>query len=117
MMVNIEHLKKYGIELNKITATGGGASSDKWLRIKADIIGKPIVSLSAKEVGACGTCMLTSIALGLCKDFYDARRIFVHEKCAYIPDEKNKLKYHRLYEAYKKIYNAIRPIIGEVYDE
>lgn len=116
-MINIKNMESYGIEFKKIVAAGGGASSEKWLQIKADIFGKPISALSAKEAGACGTCMLVSVAVGVCKNLKAAAEIFVKERSIYFPNEKNKLKYGKQFEAYKKIYNAIRPIIGEVYDE
>ena len=113
IMTNIEHLESFGIKLDKLVATGGGASSSVWLQIKADILNRTVTSLSAKEAGACGTCMMTAVAVGICKSLEEAKKIFVSEKEQYIPDCENAKNYKKKYGAYKKLYNAVRPIIDE----
>lgn len=117
IMLNIDHLKSAGIELEKLYATGGGASSDVWLQIKADILNRPISALDAGEVGACGTCMMAGVAIGLYKDLYEAKKCFVKHKNTFMPDNKNAAKYKKLYNAYKNIYSAVRPVIGEMNNE
>ena len=114
IMTNIEHLESFGINLNKLFATGGGASSDVWLQIKADVLNRPIAALSAKEAGACGTCMMVCVAIGIFKDLYEAKSVFVKEKKSFIPNQGNVKKYQKIYGAYKKIYDAVRPIISEM---
>ena len=114
IMINIEHLESFGIKLNKLFATGGGASSDVWLQIKADILNRPVTALIAKEAGACGTCMMTGVAIGLFKDLYEAKSVFVKEKKTFVPDCNKVEKYQKYYKAYKKIYDAVRPIIADV---
>ena len=113
MLLNLERIAHDGIHIKKLYATGGGASSDVWLQIKADILNRPVTALSAKEAGACGTCMMTAVAIGLCKSLEDARNIFVVEKKQYIPNAEKTEIYKKKYGAYKKLYKAVRPIIGE----
>ena len=117
IMTNIEHLESFGIIPEKLFATGGGASSDVWLQIKADILNRPITALAAKEVGACGTCMMTGVAIGVYKDLYEAKKAFVKEKKTFLPNFENAKEYQRYYQAYKKIYAAVRPIIEEANHE
>ena len=113
IMTNIEHLESFGIKLNKLVATGGGASSPIWLQIKADILNRAVTALSAKEAGACGTCMMTAVAVGLCSSLEEAKKIFVSEKKQYVPNCENTRIYEKKYGAYKRIYDAVRPIIDE----
>lgn len=49
MMVNIEHLESFGKKPEKLFATGGGACSEVWLQIKADILNRQITSLAATK--------------------------------------------------------------------
>lgn len=107
ILTNIEHLEKFDIKLNKLYATGGGASSSAWLQIKADILNRDMLTLAAKEAGACGTCMLVASAIGECKDLHN----FVKVKNTYRPNAENAEKYAKNYERYKKLYSSIRPII------
>ena len=113
IMLNIEHLESFGIKLNSLVATGGGATSPVWLQIKADILNRNITSLAAGEAGACGTCMLAATAVGICKDLYDARSLFVKEKKTYIQNTDNVKLYDKRYKAYRKLYNTVNPIIKE----
>ena len=113
MAVNLERLESFGIRPETVYATGGGAASDVWLQIKADVWNRSVVSLSAKQVGACGTCMLCGVALGVYQDFFHAKRVFVKEKRAYLPDPAAARSYRNYYNAYRNIYQAVRPIVGE----
>lgn len=113
MRINLEHLESFGIHPEKIYATGGGANGKVWMQIKADILGRPISSLSAKEVGACGTCMLTGVGIGLYRDLDEARSIFVKEKQTCLPNSCRAEVYDKYFRAYRGIYSAVRPIIEE----
>lgn len=114
MRTNLEELGRFGIHPRKIYATGGGATSKVWMQIKADVLGRPISSLCAKEVGACGTCMLVGVGIGLYKDLDEAKSVFVKEKQTCAPNEEKAAVYAKYFEAYRKIYNAVRPITEEV---
>ncbi len=114
IMTNIEHLESFGIKPEKLYATGGGASSDVWLQIKADILNRPVTALLAKEAGACGTCMMAGVAIGIYKDLYEAKSAFVKEKETFIPNFDNAKKYKKCYNVYKKIYDAVRPIAADI---
>lgn len=111
LMLNVENLENAGIVLEKIYATGGGASSDVWLQIKADVLGKNITALDAKEAGTCGTCMITAVAIGACNNLKEAKEKFVREKKTFIPNGEKTEIYRKNFEAYKNIYNAVRPVI------
>lgn len=113
MLMNLEGVKIGSIEPEKLYATGGGASSKVWLQIKADILNRPIIALDAKEAGACGTCMLVGVAVGLYKDLYEAKKYFVKEKKTYVPNPEKAKQYAKYFEAYKSVYKNVRPIIEE----
>lgn len=110
IMTNISHLEEDGVPMKSLYATGGGANSPVWLQIKADVLNRPITALQAKEVGACGTVMLCAVALGLCKNLKEAKRIFVKEGKTYFPNRQNAAKYASLYATYRKLYDAVRPL-------
>lgn len=114
MMLNVEQLERFGIRPTRLYATGGGASSDVWLQIKADILNRPFTALSAKEVGAAGTCMLAGVAIGLYKDLREAKSVFVKERKTYEPRAEQASAYQPYYHAYRSLYDAVRPIVEEL---
>lgn len=110
IMVNVEQLVNYGITPKSLYATGGGASSSAWLQIKADILNMPITALQSKEVGACGTSMLTAVAMGLFDNLRAAGERFIKSGKTFMPNSKKHQKYAVLYEAYKRIYPSTKHI-------
>ena len=109
MRLNIENTGFLNID--KLYATGGGSKSDKWMQIKADILGVPYITLDAKEVGAAGTAMLTATATGVFTSLNEAKEKFVKEKAVFLPDMKKHEEYTKHYERYLGIYKAVRPLV------
>ncbi len=108
MRVNQDAVKPFGIEIKELTATGGGANSEKWLQIKSDIQNVPIKSLRSGEGGLCGCAMLQAVALNVCKDLFEARDIFVQYKNSFVPE--NHGAYEEQYEKYKKLYFVVKEL-------
>ena len=113
IMLNLERLAAAGIDPKQLYATGGGAKSDVWLQIKADITNRPVTAMCAKEVGAAGSCMLAGTAIGLYGDLREAAKVFVKERITYTPDPAKATQYRKYYNAYRSVYNAVRPIVEE----
>ena len=111
ILLNLKRLEKSGSKPSRLYATGGGAMSQVWLQMKADILGLPITSLFAPEVGTVGTIMLTGTAVGAFADLDAARAVMVKEGKTYFPDPARHEKYRSRYERYEKIYKAVRPLL------
>lgn len=111
MMLNMEHLKKAGICPKKLRATGGGASSRVWMQMKADMLNVPIVSLGSAEAGAAGCAMMAGIAAGVFENLSEAADALITEKETYIPRPEMHRAYAAYYEKYRKLYEAVRPLM------
>lgn len=105
--LNLDNVKKYGINPRKIIVTGGGASSEKWLQIKADILNKNIYRLKNKEAGVCGAAMLACFALTN-ETMESIARRFVKIKDVFKPRKEMVLKYKQQYNKYKLLYKNIK---------
>ena len=55
--------------------------------------------------------MMAAVAVGIYENLAQAKAAFVKEKNEYLPRSSYSDKYKGNYDAYKKIYNAVRPII------
>ena len=108
MRLNAEVAGRYEITVEKAVATGGGANSEKWLQIKADIQNIPYKILRSSEGGLCGCAMLQAVALGSVEDLYGARDIFVQYEKEFIPNTDKHAAYEKHYEKYKKLYKTIK---------
>lgn len=110
MRLNAEVASKYAITVKNAVATGGGANSDKWLQIKADIQNIPFKTLRSSEGGLCGCAMLSAVALGGAKNLEAARDIFVRYTKKFVPDAKRNESYTDQYEKYKKLYYCMKEV-------
>lgn len=108
ILLNIRKIQEIGIELKSVTATGGGANSDVWLQIKADIFGIPVKSLDSTEIGAAGTAILAGRAVGV----YDNDTKLVGNKKIFYPNPEKNLYYQMQYKKYSKIYNLVKEVLN-----
>ena len=105
--MGLDYLRSKGIEIRELRATGGGARSETWLQIKADIYGMPVHTMQVREGGnlACG--MLAAIAAGIYPDLSAAAEHFIRTEKTYLPDPERKAYYDRQYERYRSLVPTI----------
>jgi xylulokinase len=108
MMYNLECLGNVGIEIDELRAVGGGAKSDLWLQIKADIMNKKIIALDVDEAGTLGTAILAGVAIGEYKSLEKAVETLVKVRKVFYPNLKNHQIYTENYYRYKKMYKAVK---------
>ncbi len=105
---NIDSLTKHGIELSEIRALGGGAESDLWNQIKADMTGIPFETLQSSETTCLGAAILAGIGCGSFHDFKDGCSKLVRLKKKYIPDRSHQVTYQKVFEKYIKLYDHLK---------
>lgn len=108
MRFNAKVVGRYVINVKNAVATGGGANSEKWLQIKADIQNIPYKILRSSEGGLCGCAMLQAVALGKVKDLYEARDIFVQYEKEFIPNADRHNAYEAQYKKYERLYKTVK---------
>ena len=99
---NIETLNKFGIFPNRIFATGGGAKSDVFLQIKADIWDCEVIPVLTDEVGAQGAAIMALAALEN-EDITDVAKRFIRYGKPYSPNSEYAEIYNYKYKTYKTI--------------
>ena len=102
--LNIENMEKSGIEVHELICVGGGAKSDFWLQMKADITEKPVVRSLAAEAGCFGAAILAGIGAGIYRSAGDAFSAAKGNERRFFPDEKRRKLYNEVYRKYEKLY-------------
>ena len=102
MRYNQEKLAENSVRFEKLYACGGGSKSQKWLQIKADILGCDIIPTSSDETGAMGSAILGFAAV-TGKDKFEMAKKFAGYRDTVHPIEENKAVYDKKYELYKKL--------------
>lgn len=62
---SVQALRRLGVDTTQFVATGGGARSDRWLQIKADIFGVPFIRTRVTEASLVGAAMLAGLSTGV----------------------------------------------------
>lgn len=113
MRLNAECLEQAGIPIEELRACGGGAKSDLWLQIKADIMNRTIVALDIDEAGILGTIILTGVALGEFPSYKEATQRLVKVRKAFYPQAKYRKQYEENYAKYKRLYPAVNEVLSD----
>ena len=110
MLLNFNSVRMFTGEIREIRATGGGASSDVWLQIKADVLGTSITALDCKEVGAAGSAALAGVAIGVYDSLEDTVRTMAPTRRVFAPNPARMQAYGALYRKYANLYTAVKQL-------
>jgi xylulokinase len=105
-------LRDLGIDTNEFIATGGGAKSDPWLQIKADIFGVPFVRPRVTEGSLLGAAILAGLATGLFKTPAEATALFVQRERVFEPDPARHRIYREQLEKYRRLFPLLHPFLS-----
>ncbi len=106
--LNIELLAEAGIELEELRAVGGGAKSERWLQIKADIFNRRVVSLETSEAACLGVALLAGVAAGAYESLEEAVAATVRPLKTYEPDPHRARYYEEQFARYRDLYPLTR---------
>ncbi len=93
-----------GAAADRIVAAAGGARSDLWLQIKADVFDLPVVATAEVEAGLVGSAALGLAGLGHHASAAEAAATLVRYRPAILPDPDR----HALYAELASRFAAIR---------
>lgn len=99
-----------GQEFDTVVAIGGGAKSDFWLQMQADIFNKKVVALTNEQGPGLGAAMIAAVGLGWFESLQDCAKEFVHFGKEYLPKPANVAKYDELYAIYHQVYDQTKDL-------
>lgn len=108
MMVNIECMKKLGIDVKRFISVGGGSKSPLWMQLRADIFNLPVQLPVIKEAGTFASAMLCMVGIGQFKSVREAQKALIRYNEIFLPNPENHEKYRAYYEKYKAFYALMR---------
>jgi xylulokinase len=104
-------LEGMGIDLSELIASGGGARSDAWLQIQADVFGVPFVRPVFTECSILGAAMLAGMATGVFSGAAEAVEQFVRRETCFEPDTRRHEIYREKHSSFQKLYPALRRVL------
>ncbi|OIJ13854.1 xylulokinase [Anaerobacillus arseniciselenatis] len=107
---SIEIFRESGKTIDTIISIGGGAKSDTWLQIQADVFNATIVKLSSEQGPAVGAAMLAAYGSKWFESLQQCADVFTDEAKAFQPIPENVEKYQELFRIYKDVYRQTKPL-------
>jgi erythritol kinase (D-erythritol 1-phosphate-forming) len=96
---------------------GGGANSDVWCQLIADVTGTPTFRTADQEVGAKGAFIAGLVAVGREADFPSAAKDYVRIRDVFEPDKARHARYDELFEQFLAIRESTLPIWKRMADD
>jgi sugar (pentulose or hexulose) kinase len=110
---NLELIQAAGIEVREVRATGGGAKSRLWRRIKADVCNIPVTTLRCSDTALLGDAMLAAVAVGEFDSLAAAADSMVELGDRTDPRPTEHAIYQTAFEKYTELFDALSPVFRQ----
>jgi len=110
LRLNLDLLREGGVEIEELRAIGGGARSDLWLQLKADITGIPVVAPAITEAASWGAALLAGVGAGYFASAAQAAEEMLNLARRFEPDPERMARYEERYALYREVYPTLKAI-------
>jgi sugar (pentulose or hexulose) kinase len=104
---NIEVVEELGIRVSEIRGLGGGSRSAVWNQIKADLTGRPVLTMENEEAACLGAAIVAGVGVGLFPSLPEACGRMVRVKGRHEPDPRTAEVYNGHYAKYVGLYDSL----------
>lgn len=107
---SIDIFRANGKRIDEIVSIGGGAKSNIWLQLQADIFNVNITKLSNEQGPALGAAMLAAYGSGWFSSLQECAEVFLEKELVFTPIPENVKQYEDIYKIYQEIYEKTREL-------
>ncbi len=111
--VSMEIFNKIGVEIKKLTASGGVSKASLYMQMKSDVIGFPIHILANPQAGIMGLAVISAVSCGDYDSYTEAIRAFTETAHTYSPGRSYIEQYHK----YQIISQSIKTLYDKLEEE
>ncbi len=109
----LELLEGMDVRVEGILAVGGGARSDLWNQIFADVTARKVRVPRQTDAASLGAMLLAARAVGHTIDVEAAARAANPVARHFTPDPGAVRTYRELYEKHNDLYDTLKPVFAE----
>jgi xylulokinase len=106
---NVELMARSGFDLTRIRSIGGGARSDLWLQMKADVTGLPVDRPACAEAATMGAAMLAATGAGIFDTVERSAEVFYRTQRTFEPCNAHRAAYDAAYRRYQNLWQRLYP--------
>lgn len=101
---SIEIFRQEGKKIDTIVSIGGGAKSDVWLQMQADIFNSRILKLNSEQGPGLGAAMLAAFGSQWFSSLEECAEHFLQYSAEFLPQGEHVEKYKKLFSIYQSVY-------------
>jgi xylulokinase len=105
---SLEILKSMNVSIGNVRTSGGGARSEVWRQIQADIFGYPLSVMAADEGPALGAALLAGVGANLYSSVEEACSAVVKVAGTTALNSEANVRYEKYYDVYRELYPALK---------
>jgi len=106
----LDRLRAMGVAVGAVRLMGGGARSDIWPRIRADVAGLPVELMDGGDCSALGAAACAAVAAGVFPDLASALALRADPARVVAPDPLLADVYADRHAAYSRLFRSLRPM-------
>jgi xylulokinase len=106
---SLELIRGLGVPIDQVRASGGGARSELWRQIQADVFNTELVMINITEGAAFGAALLAGVGAGTYSSVPEAVSAAIRVVSRTSPRREFVEVYQRLYPLYRGLYGALKP--------
>jgi xylulokinase len=103
----LEVASALGAEVKCVRSMGGGARSDFWLQMKADLLGLPIEVPVCEETACLGDAIFAMVGAGVFAGVEEASRAVVKIAKRFDPNLQSVEPYQEAYKRFQELYHKL----------
>ena len=106
---HVEVFEECGLAVRQVFAADGGAASDLWLQIAADVLQRPVTRIDRHPGSCLGAAFVAGMGAGVLKDWADIGR-YVAPGRQFQPDSRASAVLQRKYELWRDTYRRLESL-------
>ena len=106
----VDRLDAMGVATNSLLLLGGGAHSNLWPQMRADIVQRPAEVPECVDSAPVGAALLGAVAGGVVGSLKDAVRQLPKHGILIQPDPARVEAYETAYQNYRRLFAALKPL-------
>ena len=110
----VEVARANGLRIASSKICGGGAKSELWCRIIANVLQLEIDTIETEQGAGYGAAILAMVGCGAYRSVQEACVAIVKIGKRFLPDAEVAARYDRRYSLYRKLYPALKDLFFEM---
>jgi len=114
MRDSLEIARGMDIPVKEVRLSGGGARSEFWRQMQADIYGQQVVTINAEEGPAYGVALLAAAGTGAYRDVVQACKATISVVTRTRPGSRERKAYNAAYPIYQQLYQSLKSDFADI---